>query len=331
MSKNPAEDDYVFAACVHLRELKLAWPTRPAKVTSDAKMTVAMCSKRCKATKSIHFALGGGNSCLCFDHFDAAPHEEDPAVCNEPCAGDSGIKCGGKGEPQPLQVYTYAHHHIEPKKDAIWLCGRIPKPEGVASITGEGQLRSVTCSEGYVVWPPGSANLVCDADARKWVPEGKCISLEEALEKAKSKLAAATESARFLKEKADKAEKDAQDITEIVRKAKLKCSDAKSEAARLSRVASKELMRAAPKLEVAESSADYTEDVEGAGTRAQEAADALKAAEVACKDEEDVAKLIAEEKTAAKKAADAAQEAVTKEKDASDDVEKRKAAVQAAK
>eukprot|EP00746_Dinoflagellata_sp_MGD_P107793 gnl/MRDRNA2_/MRDRNA2_45940_c0_seq2.p1 gnl/MRDRNA2_/MRDRNA2_45940_c0~~gnl/MRDRNA2_/MRDRNA2_45940_c0_seq2.p1 ORF type:complete len:334 (-),score=91.58 gnl/MRDRNA2_/MRDRNA2_45940_c0_seq2:231-1232(-) len=271
---DPGEDDYVFAACVRLRELKLAWPTRPADVTTDAKMTVAMCSKRCKAIKSIHFALGGGDSCLCFDHFDAAPHEEDPVVCDAPCAGDPGIKCGGKGESQPLQVYTYAHHYNEPRK----LCGPAPQPKGVAKVSGGGQLRSVTCAHGYVSSEPGGASLVCDADAHTWVPEGECITLEEALKKAKIRLTAATEVARFMKEKADKAEKDAADTEELARKGQQKRKDAQIEAARLSRLACKELTSAAPKVQVAESSTEYTAEVQGASARAKEAADALKKA-----------------------------------------------------
>lgn len=291
-------------------------------MSTDAKMTVAMCAKRCKASKSIHFALGGGNSCLCFDHFDAAPYGEDPAVCDAPCAGDPASQCGGKGEPQPLQVYTYAHHAEQMK-----LCGRPPQPEGVKKVSGDGQLRSVTCSYGYVPSEPGGATLVCDADTHTWVPEGKCITLEEALKKAKIKLTAATESARFLKDKADKAEKDAADTEELARKAQQKRKDAQAEAARLSRLACKELTSAAPKVEVAESSTAYTADVDGASARAKEAADALKEAESAAKDAENLPKLIAEAKKAAKKAAEAAEEAVAKKKTAADEVAKLEAAV----
>lgn len=248
---DPAEDDFVFAACVRLRKLRLSGPDRPANVSTDAKMTVAMCANRCKAHKSIHFALGGGNSCLCFDHFDAAPHGDDPATCETPCAGDAKIKCGGQGEPQPLQVYTYAHHAIEPEKDAIWLCGDPEQPKGSAKVTGDGMLRSLTCSEGYVPSEPGGAQLLCDADMRKWVPEGACISLAEALKKAKGKLSAAMEAAKAAQEKADKAEIDAAQAGEKARKAQRARVDARNEAARLSRVACDELTSAAPKVEVA--------------------------------------------------------------------------------
>lgn len=332
VSEDVPWDDYVFAACVRLRDLRLAWPTRPAKVTTDAKMTVAMCAERCKATKSIHFALGGGDSCLCFDHFDAAPVREpgmDPAVCDAPCAGKPSAKCGGKGDPQALQVYTYAHHHIEPKKDATWICGRVPEPEGVEKVTGDGQLRSVTCAKGYTPSESGGANLMCDAYARTWVPDGECISLEEALKKAKNKLLKATEDAKNMKKKADKAASDAADIKEITRKAQKKRNDLQFEAARLSRVACKELKKVAPDLEKAENSAELSS--QGAADAAKDAADALKKAKSAAEDAENMPKLIAEAKKDAKKAAEAADEAFRKENAAAEEVAKREAAVKDAR
>lgn len=324
---DPAEDDYVFAACVWLRELKLAWPERPANVTTDENMTVTMCSERCKTHKSIHFALSEGNSCLCFDHFDAAPHEEDPPQCDVPCAGDSASMCGGQGAPQPLQVYTYAHHAIEPEKDAIWLCGPISQPKGSVGVTGDGMMRSLLCAEGHVPSQPGGAQLLCDADKRKWVPEGKCISLAEALETAKSKHSAAIEAAKCAQEKADKAEIDAAEAAEEARKAKEDLKGAQMEAARLSRVACKELTSAAPKVETAETSTELTAYAEGAGVRARAAADGLSAAKAAAEKVEAAVKAIPEKSKAAEEAAEAAQKAIAKEKAMADMVANREAAM----
>jgi len=320
-------DDYVFAACVWLRELRLAWPERPANVSTDSKMTVEMCAKRCKAHRSIHFALGGGNSCSCFDRFDAAPHGDDPAKCDSPCAGDPGSTCGGPGAPQSLQVYTYAHHAIEPEKDAIWLCGHVKLSKGTANVTGEGMMRSLLCADGYVPSEPGGAQLLCDADKRKWVPEGKCISLAEALESARGKHSAALEAAKTAQEKADQAEIDAADAVEDVRKAKQAHRDARAEAARLARVASKELTSAAPKVKAAKTSSELAAYTEGAGARARAAADGLRAAKAAAEKAEAAVKAIPEKKKAAQEAAKAAQHAIAEEKKMADLVAEREAAI----
>jgi lipoprotein-anchoring transpeptidase ErfK/SrfK len=142
-------------------------------------------------------------------------------------------------------------------------------------------MRSLLCADGYVPSEPGGAQLLCDADARKWIPEGECVTLAEALKDARSKYSLAIKATKDAKEKAAKAEIDAANAAQEARTAKEAHKAKRAEAARLARVACEELTSAAPKVEVAKTSTELTAYAEGAGARAQAAADGLNTAKAA--------------------------------------------------